>query len=289
MAAARAGGVVMARSSSKEPSLFSVDVDRTGEFYPTPIWFADWLFERHFASLGSNDVVLDPSAGVGHFLAACPATVPAYGIEINPQRARECETFSGRQTFVGDFRTLTVDVQPTHIIGSPPFSLTRPFLDRAHAILPRGGQVGFILPTSILSHSRPVRELNERWSIRTELIPRDIYEERPHIALMFAIFSKDEQRMLVGLAGFHETANVRDMRPRFRALLTNWPSPRVWREVVQEALTLLGGRGTIAQINMVVEGQGYARGSFWREKIRQTAGRHFDRVERGTYQLPAAA
>lgn len=279
----------MTRSRNAAPSLFNVDVDRSGEFYPTPIWFAEWLLERHFATLGSDDVVLDPSAGVGHFLAACPAVVPAYGVEIDPQRARECEAFSGRRTFVGDFQTLTLDVQPTHIIGSPPFSLARPFLDRAHAILPRGGQVGFILPTSILSHSRPVRELSERWSIRTELIPRDIYAVRPHFALMFAIFSKDEQRLLVGLAGFSETACVRDMRPRFRSLLDNRPSPRVWRDVVEEALTLLGGKGTIAQINMVVEGRGYARGSFWREKIRQTAGRHFERIERGTYQLPLAA
>jgi hypothetical protein len=277
------------KRNKNAPSLFNVDVDHSLEFFATPIWFSEWLFERHFASLGSNDVVLDPSAGTGHFLAACPASVPAYGIEIDAQRASACEAFSGRRTFVGDFRTLSLDVQPTHILGSPPFSLTRPFLDRAHAILPRGGQVGFILPTSILSHSRPVRELNERWSIKTELIPRDIYEERPHLALMFAIFSKDERRMLVGLAGFNEAASVRDMRPRFRSLITNRPSPRVWREVVEEALTLLGGKGTITQVNMIVEAKGYARGAWWREKIRQTLGRHFENVERATYQLPAAA
>jgi hypothetical protein len=79
------------------------------------------------------------------------------------------------------------------------------------------------------------------------------------------------------------------MPRRFASLLYDRPAPRVWRDVVEEALRALGGEATLTQINMVVAGAGYARGPWWRDKIRQVCGQHFERRDRGRYALAVPA
>lgn len=88
--------------------------------------------------------------------------------------------------------------------------------------------------------------------VRSE-IPRDVFKPVVHFPLVFAVFSKDRRRMLVGLNGFAEAADVRDMDERFRAIVNREVAPRLWREVVHEALRILGGTASLAEIYAVVQ------------------------------------
>jgi len=116
--------------------------------YMTPSWAAEALIERHFSRLGSEDVVIEPSCGQGAFLSALPAYVPAIGIDIDPRMTADARRLTGRHIIDGDFSTVQINASPTAIIGNPPFKLLTidKFLDRAQALLPDCGQVGFILP-----------------------------------------------------------------------------------------------------------------------------------------------
>ena len=189
------------------------------EYYATPSWFAEILMDRYFSRLGPTDLVLEPAAGNGHFLSAVPADVPAFGIEIDVERAAQARIATGRPIIAGDFRTVQISCRPTAVISNPPFSLVAAFLDRAYAILPEGGIAGFLMPTHLLSYSRTVCEYAERWSITVDAIPRDIFRPVMHFPISFAVFSKDRLRRLVGLSGFAEAADVRNMDSRFRAIL----------------------------------------------------------------------
>lgn len=51
--------------------------------FNTPVWVAQALVERHFPKLGTDDLVLEPSCGIGAFLQAIPAEVRAVGVEID--------------------------------------------------------------------------------------------------------------------------------------------------------------------------------------------------------------
>jgi hypothetical protein len=233
--------------------------------------------------------VLEPAAGSGHFLSAVPVNVPAFGIEIDPERAEQARVATGRPIITGDFRTVEIPGQPSAIISNPPFSLVAAFLDRAYSILPDGGIAGFLMPTHLLSYSRTVTDYAERWSITVDAIPRDIFRAVVHFPISFAVFSKDRLRRLVGLSGFAEAADVRNMDGRFRAILNRSVSPQLWRDVVMEALRILGGQASLAEIYAIVQGSRRCLTRFWREKVRQTLARYCERVQTGVYRLPHAA
>ncbi len=109
--------------------------------YPTQQWAAEAIVESFFPSLGAGHVVLEPGCGPGAFLSAVPAGVQAIGVEIDPLMAERARRNTGCRVIEGDFRTVEIDVEPTHIIGNPPFilSVIDGFLDRAHELLPHGG------------------------------------------------------------------------------------------------------------------------------------------------------
>src|SRR3546814_10786705 len=73
------------------------------------------------------------------------------------------------------------------------------FLDRSHYLLPENGRVGFILPAYVFGTAATVVRLNDRWSIAQEIIPRNMFG-RLYTPLVFAVFSKDFRRTLVGFA-----------------------------------------------------------------------------------------
>lgn len=235
----------------------------------TPLWLADALVSRHFPQLDHRDTVLEPSCGEGSFLAAVPAHVPAIGVEIDPDLAQIARHETGRHVIAGDFRHVRIDVRPTVILGNPPFRmrLIDEFLRRAHQLLPDGGRAGFLLPAYAMQTSRRVSAYAELWSIAAEIIPRDAFP-RLREPLIFATFSKDRRRLLVGVALVDQAADVHELPEPYRAALRATRGS-LWRTVCRIALGRLGGRASLPQIYGELETARPTRSVFWREKIRQ--------------------
>lgn len=244
-----------------------MDIRTLGQ-YPTPFWVAQALVERHFSTLDCNDFVIEPSCGPGSFLHALPPQVQAVGVEIDARIADLARAQTGRTIITGDFRSVPLNVQPTAIIGNPPFDLRviDGFLERAHALLPEGGRVGFILPAYAFQTAVRVAGYTDRWSLMQEMIPRNIYPGLS-LPLVFALFSKDKRRTLIGFALYCETADVQRMAKPYRDLLSGHGS--VWTRVIEMALQQLGGEAGLSEIYAELENHRPTRTQFWREQIRK--------------------
>lgn len=256
----------------------------------TPLWVAEALVERHFPHLDAADCVLEPSCGEGSFLRTVPRHVPAVGVEIDPVVAARAQD-TGRQIIVGDFRTVPLDVRPTAVIGNPPFraSVFDGILDRCYALLPEGGRAGFILPTYFFQTAGRVTRYAERWSLTHELLPRNAFHARMQTPLLFALFSKDARRLLVGFALYREADDVTGMEKPYREALQG-TSGSAWQTVCRIALERLGGEADLPAIYAELEANRPTRTQFWREKVRQTLRVYrqaFKPVQTGRYALVA--
>lgn len=264
---------------------------RTLSQYMTPAWFAELVIERYFSRLSGHDHVLEPSCGTGSFLLALPDTVPATGVELDPALAAIARESTGRRVITGDFRTASLDVQPTAIIGNPPFKVDviERFLLRAHELLPAGGQAGFILPAYTFQTAATVMRLAGRWSITQEAMPRNVFP-RISVPLLFALFTKDERRTLVGFALYQEAYDALRLQQQYREAIS--AGPGIWRRLCQLALRRLGGEAPLPEIYAELQGRHPGAGQFWREKVRQTLRHYADTfavVRDGRYRLREAA
>jgi SAM-dependent methyltransferase len=256
----------------------------------TPTWAAELLVKRHFPDLTSADTVLEPSCGDGRFLMAIPPDVDAFGVEIDPVMAARAMNNSGRQVVVGDFRMVDLPRRPTVVIGNPPFDLDvfDGMLDRCHELLENGGRAGFLLPVYAFQTASRVMGYSRKWSLGQELLPRNLFE-RLSCPIMWATFKKERKTVVSGLFLYAETHAIAGLHSDVRALmLGNQSTATCWRDAVHMALTACGGRATLNQIYTVVEGNRPTQNPWWREKVRQIAGRHFTRVSNGEYALEAA-
>jgi hypothetical protein len=268
-----------------------VSVARELGQFPTPVWFAEAIVARYFPALDRGDLVLEPSCGAGAFLHALPAHVPAVGIEWDAGLADQARRETGRRVITGDFRHCILDVQPTAIIGNPPFKveLIEGFIARAHELLPAGGRVGFVLPAYAFQSASSVVRYAERWSIRQDAIPRNVFP-RLSVPLVFAMFSKDCERALVGFALYREAFDVLRMPAEYREALATGAG--IWRRLVLVALRRLGGRARLPEIYAELEGKRPGAGQWWREKVRQTLRHYaddFEPIDVGHYRLKEAA
>ncbi|PEH40470.1 SAM-dependent methyltransferase [Burkholderia gladioli] len=255
--------------------------------YPTPVWVAEALVERHFSRLDQHDLVIEPACGPGAFLGAIPVEVPALGVEIDAQVADIARATTGREVLTGDFRSVQLDCTPTVIIGNPPFDLRviDTFLSRSWRMLPEGGRVGFILPAYAFQTAARVASYADQWSLMQEMIPRNIYPGLS-LPLVFAIFSKDFRRTLIGFALYREAADVQQLPTPFRAVLGAGSGP-IWVRVVEAVLEGLGGEASLAEIYAALEDARPTRTRFWREQIRKVvrASSKFECVSSGRYAL----
>lgn len=256
--------------------------------YPTPVWVAEALCERHFSDLSSADFVAEPACGEGRFLGAVPSFVPAIGIEIDPAKAEQARCATGRSIITGDFCEVDLPAQPTVILGNPPFQLelVDRFLERSHSLLPDGGRVGFILPAYAFQTAARVAGYSDFWSIAQEMIPRNIFQGLK-LPLVFAMFRKDRRRVLVGFALYRETADVQHLPRVYRDLLDQGSGP-VWLRLVELALSRLGGEADLPQLYAELESAKPSGNRWWKEKIRQTLRRYADRfvvAGKGRYAL----
>lgn len=244
--------------------------------YPTPAWVAEAIMERYFPDLGSNDLVIEPSCGPGRFLQAIPAHVPAIGVEIDPVFAAEAAEKTGRRIITGDFCSIDIDVQPTAIIGNPPFNLDTidGFLNRSHALLPDGGKLGFLLPTYCFQTAARVAGYAEKWSIQQDMLPRNIYPGLK-LPLVFAVFTKDRRRKLVGFFLYEEATEVQGLAAPYKKALTE-ACGSVWRKVVEIALGRLGGEANLKDIYREIERNRPTKTEHWKQQIRKVIRKFSD-------------
>jgi hypothetical protein len=253
--------------------------------FQTPSWACEGIVHRYYSDLTSTDRVLEPSCGEGHLLDAIPPHVPALGVELSAQRAAVARERTGREVIVADVLTMTLAVQPTLILGNPPFQadFIDRLLDRAHAWLPDGGRCGLILPAFVFSTSTRVMHEAERWAIAQECIPRELF---PHLRMpvMFVRFEKRRRRTMVGFALFEDMQLVRNLSKYARHFLENGRSP-TWRGLVESALHECGGRATLNQLYEIIEGRRPTENPHWRAKVRQVVHCYTVRVGPSTYSL----
>jgi site-specific DNA-methyltransferase (adenine-specific) len=268
-------------------------MSRTKELgqYPTHQWAAEAIVESFFPNLRAGHVVLEPSCGPGAFLAAVPTGVEAIGVEVDPLMAEHARRNTGCRVLVGDFRTIELDFEPTHIIGNPPFNLKLidGFLDRAHELLPQGGQAGFILPAYAFQTAARVAGYADRWTLSQSMIPRNLFPGLS-LPLVFATFSKDRRRTLIGFALYRETAAVQKLPTAYREVLATVGGP-VWPRVVRLAIERLGGEADLQDIYRELEDNRPTNTPFWREQIRKvirTSSCGCAPVGRGRYALAMA-
>jgi ubiquinone/menaquinone biosynthesis C-methylase UbiE len=255
--------------------------------YPTPLWVCEEIVDRYFSNLGAGDVVLEPSCGTGNFLMSVPAAVPAVGVEIDSRLAEIARARTGREVITGDFRNVELNLQPTAIIGNPPFNvkLIEQFMGRAYRLLPEGGRMGFLLPAYMFQTASRFCQYAEQWSIRQEMVPKHIYPDI-QAPLIFALFSKDRHRTLVGFALYTETLSTQSVKHAFRKFLTEGDGNlSAWRAVTRAALLALGGEADLSQIYNLVGTRRPTANQWWREKVRQTLQKHFKPVSTGRWAI----
>ena len=257
----------------------------------TPAWAAEEIVQRKFPELAhGRHRVLEPSCGDGRFLLALPQQVDALGVEIDPVLAWKARTNTGRQVITGDFLTVDLPGRFTHAIGNPPFEANtiHRFLSRIHDLLDEGGKCGMLLPAYVLQTSKKVLDLSARWSIAQDLVPRNLFP-RLSLPLVFAVFSKERERHLVGFFLYREAADVAALPPAIAAALAEQGKGSVWRRAVRRAFECLGvRRATLDSIYAAVERP--SQNKFWREKVRQTLQTYpeFKRKAVGVWELRVA-
>lgn len=251
----------------------------------TPDWAAAELVDRYFGDLTLCDQVLEPSCGDGAFLRALPSHVPVVGVEFDPALAAIARATSGRQVVVGDFLTVEVPCAPAVILGNPPFrnSIVRAFLDRAWSLLPTGGRCAFILPAYTFQTASAVVDLQARWGIQQDMLPRNLFG-RLRLPLCFAQFVKERHGRLIGFALYGEADAVNRLQRRYRALLAAGERS-AWAAVARAALEALGGCADLPAIYREVEGCRPTTNRFWQAKVRQVVQRIAVRVGPGRWAL----
>ena len=144
------------------------------------------------------------------------------------------------------------------------------------------------MPVYYLQTASKVVDLSRRFSIAQEIVPRNLFERRS-TPLMWCTFTKARRTVLSGFFLYAETHALADMHSDVRKLLVgNESRATCWRDAVRLALEACGGRATLNQLYACIEGNRPTANPWWREKVRQTAARHFSRVGRGEFELGAA-
>jgi site-specific DNA-methyltransferase (adenine-specific) len=262
--------------------------------FDTPAWAALDLYDAAFGDkLGRSDLVWEFSCGRGAFLSAIPSHVPAFGTEIDPERAAEAARRTGRKVLVGDGRTVALPPGITAAIGNPPFDLSffeEGILGRLAGILKEGQRCASIVPAYFFQTARTVLRLNEKWTLRHEFIPRDLFPglTKP---ILFGIFERDDRPHLVGFRLYREAGEVKQLPERSQRLMAeSFQGCRsVWVHVFATVLQELGGVADLSDIYRKVEGRRPTKNPAWKEQLRKVAYERFRKVGEGRFAMPEMA
>lgn len=261
--------------------------DETLGQWMTPSWAARAICEEALSGVGRDDIIVEPSCGIGRFLHALPSEVHAIGVEIDPRLADVARRETGRTVVTGDFRTTPLPVEyATRIVGNPPFQLDvfEGMLDRAHSLLVEEGQAVLILPCYALQSSSRVTRWNARWGISQTMLPRTLF---PGIRLPLALvtFAKTYQRRLHGFLLYHESREIEEMPEVYATALREGRSG--WHAVVEAAIVRLGGEATVQEVCAEIAPRRPTQTRHWQEQVRKQLRSGFRRTARATYALAA--
>jgi adenine-specific DNA-methyltransferase len=257
--------------------------------YMTPRWAAQLLFERYFADATPNDTIIEPSCGEGAWLAAVPADIPAFGVEIDPVLAARAREGTGRRIIIGDFTNVALDVEPTIAIGNLPFraATIAAFIRRLHDIMPPASRCGFVLPAHTFSFASSTMNLMRGFGVQVDILPRDLWS-RIRFPLVFARLTREQgPARLIGFALFDEALAIRAVRRYYRSMLERGRRPR-YRELFDATLDALGGEATLSQMYAVLESMPPSDTPTWRDSLRRTAGEHGERLAPGRFRKKLA-
>lgn len=254
--------------------------------YMTPSWAAEAIVEHALPRFADGAIVIEPSCGIGRFLDVLPKRYRNIGIELDHELAGRAIA-AGHEVVIGDYRTCDLPVDRADaVIGNPPFDLDvfEGFLDRSHPLLDDGGQVVMLLPAYFFQTAANVVRWNERWSLTQEMMPRNVFRglSKP---LMLARFTRDPKPSLSGLILYHEAAAVQDIPSAYRVALEEGRSG--WQAAVEAAIGNLGGKADLQAIYREIEPRRPTRTQFWKEKVRQTLQRRFEKDGHGAWRKAA--
>jgi predicted RNA methylase len=266
------------------------ETDRVAELgqYMTKPWVADELVAMDFRNLSARDVVVDPTCGIGNFLAAIPDAVEAFGVEIDPVMAQRARDLTGRKVITSDFLTAQFEERPTAVVGSPPFSndAIEAILNRCYELVEEGTPIGFILPAAFYSLPSRVMRIRERFSFKQSLLPRYIYP-RLSMPITWSLFWKDTRRVMIGFALFGQYDAIEGMPPQYRARMQSGEK-LPWKAIVEMALDELGGEGTVAEICEVAMPYCPPTNKTPRDTVRRVCGEVADRLSEGRFRKRSA-
>lgn len=255
--------------------------------YYTPSWAADLLVEDVLKGLG-RVTVLEPSCGDGSLLGAIPPEFGALGVEIDPVMANQARRRTGREVLCDDLRTVDLDGRDFEaIVANPPFEadIIDDLVARAYDILPEDGVIGLVLPAHIPASSMRIERWGARFAMETRLLPRNLFP-RLTLPLVWNRMVKTRKRTLVGLFLFDEQSDISSMPDAARRTLQNGGT---WRDVVEDALTSLGGHASLREIYAAVEPRRRSPNPFWKDKVRQilSQNQEFRRVDETHWRMAA--
>ena len=142
------GPVLCRQSVSVSSALTNREALAKDQFYTPEILstFCLNLYSKVVTVSKSDDIIIEPAAGSGAFIpgikALCNNTVL---IDVDPKHSSVDEA---------DFLKFNIDLskfKKVHVLGNPPFSLIKKFIEKASGI---ADTIGFILPLSFRKDSR---------------------------------------------------------------------------------------------------------------------------------------
>jgi site-specific DNA-methyltransferase (adenine-specific) len=258
----------------------------------TPTWAAALLVEDYFGDLPDRSSLCEVSCGRGNFLGAIPDRFDAFGVEIDPDLARQAEAATGRRVLVGDFREVPLPDRIDAFLGNPPFvaDVFDGFLDRIHGLLPDGGRAGFILPSYIFQTSSRVLRYNERFTLRQDMLPgKDLFPGLSY-PLSFVLFTKDQRPTLINMRLYRDAGAIKQLPEGVRRCLVHdvpaaGMSGGIWRLAVDAALRAIGRPATVREVTefLRLRNRRPSDAPTWEAKVRQVLRRFYPRVAPATY------
>jgi site-specific DNA-methyltransferase (adenine-specific) len=277
--------------NSRDPQITADELDQ----HDTPYWACEMIVDKKFSHLKTGDRVYEPFAGSGNFLRALKPGIIGMGVEIDPVRAAMAQRLSGHPVIVGDIRRVEIPDRLNAVITNPPFDLkiVSSLLKRLRNKMVTGGKVGMLLPAYAFQTEANLLEWNKSWSIHSENVPRRLFEGLIS-PLVYAEFTAEERRVLIGFFLYSEMASIRAIPNRYAEEMAK-PTGGIWFGVLFMALEEMGGESSMKGIYDAVEGRQPTPNPFWREQLRKVknkavaAGKLFQTSDNKIRTTPMAA
>lgn len=127
---------------------------KKADFYETP-FSTIYALLNNYNGIKPNDLILEPSAGSGNIIKALRDFGHKNKIDAMEIREEEKQNIQfADNVFIDDFLTTNVLSKYDLIIGNPPYSLAKEFIDKSFELLKPDGKIIFLLRTNFLESQR---------------------------------------------------------------------------------------------------------------------------------------